>query len=405
MKQTIITAMLALVALTAAAQDRLIRVDSESKNLRKANSQRKMFEREKARLLMPQGAAFGVECIPSFSPEWTLTYDSLAHTLVYKKAEKSIWYSTYGAMHKKKKIKGKNYSIPRKRPKNYVAPEAKTYSLAVTNEQVQQLRAIWRTAVGAAEDREVFLLDGTKWEYFIDGKFAKSHRKKNVLVKFTNELAETVRTGNVSRKDSLFAEFQNVITGLTTPPPPEVLEPGTVRRLIVINGSPLPDSVDFIKNVPNTIAEFVCFNRRQQTIRSTRYYYNEKDKQPIEEKYGVKVKGTIAEYTTYPDTLCDAYVRQHPELMDSRRYVEGYVLDEDDKPLADVWIHVEGKSQMGSGTASDSTGHFAFWLPRTWLSRSDAMLTASKGMNWVNKIPITDTPITIRLGSSRKKKL
>ena len=404
MKKTILTTLLALVALTAAAQDRLIRVDSESKDLRKTSSQRKMFDREKARLLMPQGAAFGVECIPSFSPEWTLTYDSLAQALVYKVAEKSIWYSTYGAMHKKKKIKGKNYSVPRKRPKNYIAPEAKTYSLAISDEQVQQLRAIWRTAVGAAEDREVFLLDGTKWEYFIDGKFAKSHRNKNVLVKFTNELAETVRTGNVSRKDSLFEASQNVITGLTTPPPPEVLEPGTVRRLIVINGTPLPDSVDFIKNVPNTIGELVYFNRHQQTIRSTRYYYNEKDKQSIEEKYGVKVKGTIAEYTTYPDTLCDAYVRQHPELMESRRYVEGYVLNEDDKPLADVWIHVEGKSQMGSGTASDSTGHFAFWLPRTWLSQSSVTLTASNGQHWINKIPITDTPLTIRFESSKKKK-
>ena len=42
MKKTILTALLALVALTAAAQDRLIRVDSESKNLRKASSQREM---------------------------------------------------------------------------------------------------------------------------------------------------------------------------------------------------------------------------------------------------------------------------------------------------------------------------------------------------------------------------
>lgn len=403
MKKFILTIIFVLVAMTGWAQDRLIRVDSSPES-RHTSRQRALFNQEKKRLLMPQGAAFGVECIPSFSPEWTLTYDSLAHAIVYKIAEKSIWYSTYGAMHKKKKV-SKNHSkwVPRKRPKDYVAPEAKTYSLAVTDEQVQQLRAIWRTAVGTAEDREVSILDGTKWEYFIDGKFAKSHREKNVLVKFTNELAETVKTGNVSRKDSLFAASQNVIMGLTTPPPPEVLEPGTVRRLIVINGTPLPDSVDFIKNVPSTIAELVYFNRRQQTIRSVRYYYNEKDKQPVEEKYGVKVKGTIAEYTTYPDTLCDAYVRQHPELMDSRRYVEGYVLDEDDKPLADVWVHVEGKSQMGFGTASDSTGHFAFWLPRTWLSQSDATLIASNGQYRVNKIPITDTPITIRSKSSAKE--
>ena len=399
MKKLFSIVLLALVALTGQAQDRLIRVDSNPE-ARHMSRQRAMVNQEKARLLMPQGAAFGVECVPSFSPEWSLTYDSVAHALVYKIAEKSIWYSTYGAMHKQKKV-GKNHSksVPRKRPKNYVAPEAKTYSLAVTDEQVQQLRTIWRTAVNSAEDREVFILDGTKWEYFIDGKFAKSHRGKNVLVKFTNKLAEAVRTGNVSRKDSLLAASQNVITGLTTPPPPEVLEPGTVRRLIVINGSPLPDSVDFIKNVPNTIGELVYFNRRQQTLRSIRYYYEEKDKQPLEEKYGVKVKGTIAEYTTAPDTLCDAYVRQHPELMTSRRYVEGYVLNEEDEPQADVWVHVEGKSQMGSGTATDSTGHFGYWLPPT-----DTMLTAHKDFNWVRSIPITDTPITIRLGSSRKKK-
>ena len=359
-----------------------------------------MFDREKARLLMPQGAAFGVECIPSFSPEWALTYDSLAHALVYKIAENSIWYSTYRAMHKNKKVsKNHSKSVPRKRPKNYVAPTAKTYSLAVTPEQVQQLRTLWRTAVNTAEDREIFILDGTKWEYFIDGKLAKSHREKNVLVKFTNEMSEAVKAGNADRKDSLIAAFHNVITGLTTPPPPEVLEPGTVRRLIVVNGTPLPDSVDFIKNVPNTNDELVYFNRRQQTLRSIRYYYDEKDKQPIEEKYGVKVKGIIAEYTTAPDTLCDVYVRQHPELMQSRRYVEGYVLDDNDEPLADVWVHVDGKSQMGTGTATDSTGHFGYWL-----SPTDTMLTAHKGLSWVNKIPITDTPITIRLKSSAKKK-
>lgn len=405
MKKTIITTMLALVALTGQAQDKLIRVDNESTISRKTNSQRVMYENEKARLLMPEGTAFGVECIPSFSPEWTLAYDSVVHALVYKIAEKSVWYTTYRSMHKLKKV-SENISkwVPRKHPKNYEAPDVKTYSLSVTPEQVQKLRAIWRTAVNSAEDREVFMLDGTKWEYFIDGKRAKSHRSKNVLVKFTNELAEAIKSGDVTRKDSLLGASQNVITGLTTPPPPEVLEPGTVRRLIVINGTPLPDSVEFLKNVPNTIDENVYFNRRQQTLQKVRYYYDEKDKQPLEEKYGVKVKGTIAEYTTIPDTLCDAYVRQHPDLMQSRRYVEGYVLGEDDKPLEDVWIHVEGQSQMGSGTATDSTGHFGYWLPRIWFSRSETTLMASKGMNWGNKIPITDTPITIRLGSSRKKK-
>ena len=360
-KKTILIFLLTIVTITMTAQDKLIRVDSESLAWQKDDPQYLFANKEKARLLMPQGAAFGVECIPSFSPEWTLTYDSVAHVLVYKIAEKSIWYTTYRSMHKLKKVsKNHSKSVPRKHPKNYEAPDVKTYTLSVTPEQVQKLRAIWRTAVGAAEDREIFMLDGTKWEYFIDGRRAKSHREKNVLVTFTNELAEAVETGNVSRKDSLFEASQKVITGLTTPPPPEVLEPGTVHKLIIVNGTPLADSDHFI-DVPNTIGELVYFNKLQQTIRSVKYYYEKKDKQPLEEKYGIKVKGTIAEFTTTPDTLCDAYVREHPEVMQTRRYVEGYVLDKEGKPLPNAWVFVDGQSMMGTGTATDSTGHFAFW--------------------------------------------
>ena len=352
--KTIITVVLALVAMAGQAQDKLIRVDSDSAAWQKDAPQYLLADKEKARLLMPQGAAFGVECIPSFSPEWTLTYDSVAHVLVYKIAEKSIWYTTYRSMHKLKKVsKNHSKSVPRKHPKNYEAPDVKTYSLSVTPEQVQKLRAIWRTAVGTAEDKEVFMLDGTKWEYFIDGRRAKSHREKNVLVKFTNELAEAVETGNVSRKDSLFEASQKVITGLTTPPPPEVLEPGTVHKLIIVNGTPLADSDHFI-DVPNTIGELSYFNKLQQTIRSVKYYYEKKDKQPLEEKYGIKVKGTIAEFTTTPDTLCDAYVREHPEVMQTRRYVEGYVLDKEGKPLPNAWVFVDGQSMMGATSVAKS---------------------------------------------------
>ena len=353
-KKTVLIFLLTIVTITMTAQDKLIRVDSESLAWQKDDPQYLFANKEKARLLMPQGAAFGVECIPSFSPEWTLTYDSVAHVLVYKIAEKSIWYTTYRSMHKLKKVsKNHSKSVPRKHPKNYEAPDVLTYSLSVTPEQVRKLRAIWRTAVGTAEDREVFMLDGTKWEYFIDGRRAKSHREKNVLVKFTNELAEAVETGNVSRKDSLFEASQKVITGLTIPPPPEVLEPGTVHKLIIVNGTPLADSDHFI-DVPNTIGELSYFNKLQQTIRSVKYYYEKKDKQPLEEKYGIKVKGTIAEFTTTPDTLCDAYVREHPEVMQTRRYVEGYVLDKEGKPLPNAWVFVDGQSMMGATSVAKS---------------------------------------------------
>lgn len=391
MKKTTIIALLVLVTLPLAAQDKLIRVDSESEAWRKNDPQVVMNDREKLRLLMPQGAAFGVECVPSFSPEWTLTYDSVAHALVYKIAEKSIWYSTYHAWHKSKKIrKNISKSVLRKRPENYVAPDVKTYSLPITPTQVQNLRDIWTTAVGTAEDREVHILDGTKWEYFINGQLAKSHREKNVLVTFTNELAESVRTGNVSRKDSLFAEYQKVIIGMTTAPEPEVLEPGTMRRLIVVNGTPLADSTGYVSDLG--VNELVYFNRRQQTIRSISFLREEESKRAYEEKYGVKVKDMIVEYTIEADTHSDAYVREHPDLMQILRYVEGYVLDDEGKPWTDAWVWVEDKSRMGDGTATDSTGHFAFWI-----SPTDKTLAANEGFSYVSKIKITDTPITIRM--------
>jgi hypothetical protein len=280
--------------------------------------------------------------------------------------------------------------VLRKRPKDYVAPDVQTYSLVITDEQVQKLRAIWTTAVSTAEDREVYILDGIKWEYFINGQLAKSHREKNVLVKFTNELVEAVWTGNMNRKDSLFAESQNVITGLTTPPPPEVLEPGTLRRLIVVNGQPLTDSIGYVSDLG--VSDLVYFNRRQQTIRSVSFLREEEHKRAYFEKYGVKIKDMIVEYTIYPDSHCDAYVREHPKLMQNLRYVEGYVLDENGKPWADVWVYVEGKSRMGDGTATDSTGHFAFWI-----SQTDKTLAASHGLNYVGNNMITDKPLIIRM--------
>ena len=391
-KYALITSLLVLATLTSSAQDRLIHMDDTQKPQRKSTMANPLFETEKARLLMPNKVEFGVECIPSFTPEWTLTYDSVSHALVYKIAKKSIWYTTYRATHKTIKIdKHHSKSVPLKRPKNYKAPHVSTYSMTISDEQVEALKNIWTTAVSAAVDKKILMLDGVRWTYFINGKRAKTHNEKNVLVKFTDELVNAIMAGDKERKDSLFATSQKVITGLTTPPPPEILEPGTVNKLIIVDGIPLADSVTFI-NVPNTFGELVYFNKRHKVIHSISYHYDKEKKKPLEDKYGVKVKGIIAEYTTSPDTLCDAYVREHPEVMQTRRYVEGYVLDGDGRPQADAWVHIEGKSQMGTGTATDSTGHFAFWVPRT-----ATMLTASNGHIWVNRIPITDSSVTIHL--------
>lgn len=366
MKKIILsTIILAAATITVLAQDKLIRVADKSTSWKKGKPKTTLFDSEMARLLMPQEAAFGVECIPSFSPEWTLTYDSVARSLVYREAQTSIWHTTFQATHKKKKIGEKRYKwFSRKHSKDYVAPEVKTFTMAVSDDQTAILRAVWKTAVYGAEDREVFILDGVKWEYFIDSRRAKSHRDKNVLVVFTEELRKAVRNGDTNRKDSLIGnEFQRVVDGLTIAPQPEILPPGTVRKLIVWNGEVLNDSLDKFRTY-GTIGndEKVYFYHRHQIIKSISFHYNEEEKREFAERYGITAKDLVMEFKTVPDTLCDEYVRQHPELKQTRRYIEGYVLDEDGKPLADAWI---GWDTSFMGAATDSTGHFVMWLPRT----------------------------------------
>lgn len=209
-KKVVATVLFTLVTLTMAAQEKLIRIDSEDETWWKSSRQMTFARNELTQLLMPKDVEFGVVCQPSFSPECALSYDSTAHALVYRKAEKSIWHTTYKALHKLKKIDKKHSKwVPRKHPKDYVAPNVQAYSLAITNEQVQMLKTIWTTAVGNAEKKMDATLDGTSWEYFIDGQRAKARREDNALVRFTNELADAVRTGDASRKDSLIDnEFQ-----------------------------------------------------------------------------------------------------------------------------------------------------------------------------------------------------
>lgn len=210
----VLSFILALAATGAMAQDRLIRVIEHPESWKK-RPQAVFYDSEKTRLLMPQGATFGVECIPSFTPEWTLTYDSLSCSLVYKEAQKSLWHATWTAWRKPKGKSGRKKPAWRKHPKDYEAPDVSTFKCAITSEQTAMLQAIWTSAVESAEDREDGMLDGVTWMYFINGQRAKGRSDKLPFVKFTNELANAVRNGNASRTDSLIGnEFQRIVAGL-----------------------------------------------------------------------------------------------------------------------------------------------------------------------------------------------
>lgn len=173
--------------------------------------------------------------------------------------------------------------------------------------------------------------------------------------------------------------------------------------LIVVNGTPIP----LYKFKPNGVAPYLYkqhqllsdsdLNVEERISRGVYQPYGgseEERKRRCFETYGDRAKYGVIEVTTVPDTYCDDYIGKHPELKKERHHVEGYVYDEDDKPLADAWVYVRGK---GIGAATDSKGYFSLWLPQT-----DVELMASH-MGYVPYVIKTIKPmLNIQLRSATK---
>ena len=131
--------------------------------------------------------------------------------------------------------------------------------------------------------------------------------------------------------------------------------------LILVNGEPLPDSLKqkIMGNDMDDIDTYMprFFSQQGMLIDSA---YVHKDSY-YTEKYGGRAKYGLIEIKVVPDTFCDAYVRKHPKLMKKYQRVEGYVVDNNGKPLTEAYVHVE-RDFIGAPT--DSTGHFVFWIPK-----------------------------------------
>lgn len=174
--------------------------------------------------------------------------------------------------------------------------------------------------------------------------------------------------------------------------------------LIVVNGTPIP----LCKFNRKGIAPYLYkqhqllsdsdLNVEERISRGVYQPYGgseEERKRRCFEIYGDRAKYGVIEVTTVPDTYCDAYISKHPELKKERHHIEGYVYDEDDKPLADAWVHVRDK---GIGAATDSKGYFSLWLPQT-----DVELKASHIGGYVSCVIKTIKPmLTIQLRSATK---
>ena len=224
MKKNIITMLLLAAALTLHAQDKLFLPDSLHVAVRKSAPDLYFHDQEMQRLLMPKDAEFGVENVPSFECEWTLTYSPSAHALIYKVSQENIWYKKYHFDH----WDDYTHKPGEKRPKRYKSPKVNTYKLALADDQAELLRAIWRSAIGQAVDEDttkvmtvgnwqlrIVHTDGTTWNFFLGTHRANSRFTRNPHVAFTNALMEAVRDGDSQRMNFLIGdEFQRVVAGL-----------------------------------------------------------------------------------------------------------------------------------------------------------------------------------------------
>lgn len=156
--------------------------------------------------------------------------------------------------------------------------------------------------------------------------------------------------------------------------------------VVVVNGEILPDSIGLNIGMWN-----VYINRQQQMINTINVYKGDRLKKQFEARYGfLPSADAIIEITTTTDTLSEIYMQQHPDLRTQRRRIEGYVTSDDGKPLADAWVSL---SKYEQGTATDNTGHFIFWIPRT----VKTLTVYSDGYETISDIQPSDTLLTIRM--------
>lgn len=209
MKKFSLIAIIALLLSTfsAQAQDNLIPMENTEG----------FYDKEISRLLIPSDMEFGMLCKPSFSAESSLTYNPEAHALVYIMADNSIWSRTYRATHHLEKNEKKSNSWVYNELTNYHAPGTQMYILPISDEMAQDLKKLWKAAIKDAKPRIQNVLDGTGWEYFINGKRAKiqgddkgGKGKVGDLINLTIELREAVRNHDAPKLEALHTKVKEL---------------------------------------------------------------------------------------------------------------------------------------------------------------------------------------------------
>ena len=355
------------------------------------------YNKEMERLMSPKNLSFGMGCDPSNSNEWILYYDSVAHSLIYKKSGKNIWWSMRRAISKEKKTSdNKTIWVERKKPKKIRGAKVETSSIAITAKQAQDLRAMWTDAVACANNArnasvmKAYTSDFRRYEFPLGdlrNKMSYIYTGLNPFTKFTNNLAEAVRTENISLTDSLLADttLRKCLYDMKEyMKPVHLIEDSLV---LVVNKQVQPDSL--CKLISKRPKQY--FHQKGLIVKTTSMWT----------AYGAKFASgydkncPIMELTTLPDTLSDTYVDLHPEMKDTLRHISGIVLDENEKPVVDAWISISGNA----GSPTDSTGRFSFWAPRSVTSLRAECTGYKKTI-----IKLSDTTLVIHMEDITKIK-
>ena len=192
------------------------------------------------------------------------------------------------------------------------------------------------------------------------------------------------RSNDALHKDSLLVESTLKKSLANTKEAMQPVQFDLNSLVIVVNKQQLPDS----------LSKLIRYRVRQYYHQQGMMVATQKDWSAYGAKYnsGYDKNCPMMELTVVPDTLSDTYVSQHPEMQQALRHVSGVVMDENDRPLADVWVGVRG---AGAGAPTDSTGHFSFWMPR------EEQRLYAECLGYVSKRNIpAGSSLTIRLRSA-----
>ena len=130
--------------------------------------------------------------------------------------------------------------------------------------------------------------------------------------------------------------------------------------LVLVNGEPLPDSLILqVLELDDIDTYMHRYLYQQHLLLDEIYVYKDSE---ITEKFGERGKHGVIELRTVPNTFCDDYVKAHPRMKKKYRRTEGYVVGTDNKLLTKAWVYING--EPNTGAATDSMGHFAFWVPK-----------------------------------------